>query len=142
MPLHAGVLGENPHVKPVVASLLGADESGYAVLRSAHFPVPSFTYPETAVRALAHAFRYAAWQGRPSGTVPVLQDVDVNEARRRLPHQEVNGAEAGLAPGWVTGPAAMDVLAAFGIPVMRTVEAHSAEEAGKWAEELGSGRWR
>ena len=134
----AGALDGSPQVgKPVVASLLGADESGQAILRSARFPVPSYTYPETAVRALAHALRYAAWRARASGAVPVLPDVDVNEARRRLPHQEVNGAEAGLAPGWVTGAAAMDVLAAFGIPVVRTVEAHSADEAGKWAEEIG-----
>jgi acyl-CoA synthetase (NDP forming) len=32
----------------------------------------------------------------------------------------------------------MDVLASFGIPVMRTVEVHSSEEAGKWAEDLGA----
>jgi acyl-CoA synthetase (NDP forming) len=31
----------------------------------------------------------------------------------------------------------MDVLAAFGVPVVRTVEVYSAEEAGKWAEEMG-----
>ena len=61
----------------------------------------------------------------------------MNEARRRLPHHEVDGAEAGLSPGWVTGAAAMDVLAAFGIPVVRTVEAHSADEAGKWADDIG-----
>jgi acyl-CoA synthetase (NDP forming) len=134
----AGALEEHPIVaKPVVASLLGADDSGQAVLRSARYPVPSYTYPETAVRALAHALRYAEWRGRPGGTVPLLPDVDVNEARRRLPHQQVGGAEAGLLPGWVTGAAAMDVLAAFGIPVIRTVEAHSAEEAGKWADEIG-----
>ncbi|HTT91372.1 MAG TPA: acetate--CoA ligase family protein, partial [Acidimicrobiales bacterium] len=139
----AHALDEHPRpAKPVVVSLLGADESGQeserATLGSARFPVPSYTYPETAVRALAHALRYAAWRARPSGSVPALPDVDVNEARRRLPHQEVGGAEAGLAPGWVTGAAAMDVLAAFGVPVVRTVEAHSADEAGKWADEIGA----
>jgi acetyl coenzyme A synthetase (ADP forming)-like protein len=134
----ASALDEHPHLtKPVVASLLGADETGPEVLRLARFPVPSYTYPETAVRALAHALRYGAWRSRPNGIVPALPDVDVNEARRRLPHQEVHGAEAGLAQGWVTGTAAMDVLAAFGVPVVRTVEAHSAEEAGKWADEIG-----
>jgi acetyl coenzyme A synthetase (ADP forming)-like protein len=138
----ATALEERPYVaKPVVASLLGADESGQAagqaVLRSARYPVPSYTYPETAVRALAHALRYAEWRMRPGGTVLHLPDGDVNEARRRLPQQQVQGAEAGLLPGWVTGAAAMDVLAAFGIPVVRTVEAHSAEEAGKWADEIG-----
>ncbi len=134
----AGAVAENARVaKPVVASLLGADECGQAILRSARSPVPSYTYPETAVRALAHALRYAAWRAEPSGTVPALPDIDVNEARRRLPHQEVGGVEAGLVPGWVTGAAAMDVLAAFGIPVVRTVEAHSPEEAGKRADEIG-----
>ena len=143
----ASALDARPRLaKPVVVSLLGAEESaeavesGEAALRSARYPVPSYTYPETAVRALAHALRYAAWRSRPSGRLPILADVDVNQARRRLPHQEVDGAEAGLAPGWLTGTAAMDVLAAFGVPVVRTVEAHSTEEAGKWADEIG-GRW-
>ena len=143
----ASALDARPRLaKPVVVSLLGAEESaqalesGQAVLRSARYPVPSYTYPETAVRALAHALRYAAWRSRPSGTLPILADVDVNQARRRLPHQEVDRAEAGLAPGWVTGTAAMDVLTAFGVPVVRTVEAHSTEEAGKWADESGA-RW-
>ncbi len=66
-------LDEHPRVaRPVVASLLGADESGQTVLRSARNPVPSFTYPETAVRALAHALRYGEWRQQPAGTVPVL----------------------------------------------------------------------
>ncbi|HET9058497.1 MAG TPA: GNAT family N-acetyltransferase [Acidimicrobiales bacterium] len=118
---------------PVVTSLLGADESGQAVLRSARFPVPSFTYPETAVRALAHALRYAEWRLRPAGQVPVLEGVDVNEARRRLPRD--NSGE--LVNGWVSGGAAMEVLAAFGVPVLTTVEAYSADEAAKWAEDIG-----
>jgi len=125
-----------PVVRPVVASLLGADDSGEAVLRSARNPVPSFTYPETAVRALAHALRYGEWRDRPTGTVPVLADIDVNEARRRLPREFVEGG-ADVSSRWVTGAQAMDVLAAFGVPVLRTVEAYSAEEAGKWAEEMG-----
>ena len=135
--------GEQPaagkaHVaKPVVTSLLGADASGQAVLQTAHFPVPSYIYPETAVRALAHALRYGEWRRRPKGVVPVLEDVDVNEARRRLPHDGPEGTGA-MVSGWVTGAAAMDVLAAFGVPVLRTVEAYSAEEAGKWADDIAS----
>jgi acyl-CoA synthetase (NDP forming)/GNAT superfamily N-acetyltransferase len=130
-------LGEHaPVARPVVASLLGADDSGEAVLRSARNPVPSFTYPESAVRALAHALRYGAWRERPTGTVPVLADIDVNEARRRLPREFVETG-ADVSSRWVTGAQAMDVLAAFGVPVLRTVEAYSAEEAGKWAEEMG-----
>ena len=63
--------------------------------------------------------------------------MDVNQARRHLPHEQVDGADGALLPGWVSGGAAMDVLAAFGVPVLRTVEAFSAEEAGKWAKGMG-----
>ena len=135
----AGTAAGGCVAKPVVASLLGADESGQAVLRSARHPVPSFTYPETAVRALAHALRYGEWRARPAGTVPVLENVDTNEARRRLPRAEkvnLGGAEGAIASGWVSGAEAMGVLVAFGIPVARTFEACSADEAGKWAEEI------
>ncbi len=124
--------------KPVVASLLGAEASGTAVLQTAHYPVPSYIYPETAVRALAHALRYGEWRRQPRGVVPALEGVDVNEARRRLPHDGNTTGTGTTLSGWVTGAAAMDVLAAFGVPVSRTVEAYSAEEAGKWADELAS----
>jgi acetyl coenzyme A synthetase (ADP forming)-like protein len=124
--------------KPVVASLLGAEASGTAVLQTAHYPVPSYVYPETAVRALANALRYGEWRRRPKGVVPTLEGVDVNEARRRLPHDGAIPGAGAIVSGWVTGAAAMDVLAAFGVPVLRTVEAYSAEEAGKWADELAS----
>ncbi|MGC8627407.1 MAG: GNAT family N-acetyltransferase [Acidimicrobiales bacterium] len=130
----ASATGEQrPQACPVVASLLGADESGQDVLRAARNPVPSFTYPETAVKALAHALRYGQWRQRSLGTVPVLAGTDVNEAGRRLPRDD-SGA---LRAGWVTGAAAMDVLAAFGVPVVRTLEAYSAAEAGKLADEMG-----
>ena len=128
--------------KPVVASLLGgrrsaqALESGQAVLRSARFPVPSYTYPETAVRALAHALRYAAWRLGRAGHCPSWPTSTSTRPGGACLTTKSTERRPGLAPGWVTGAAAMDVLAAFGVPVVRTVEAHSAEEAGKWADEI------
>lgn len=125
-------------LKPVVTSLLGADPSGQAVLQTAHFPVPSYIYPETAVRALSHALRYGEWRRRPKGVVPALEGIDVNEARRLLPHDGATPGTGAIVSGWVTGSAAFDVLAAFGVPVLRTVEAYSPEEAGKLADEIAS----
>jgi acetyl coenzyme A synthetase (ADP forming)-like protein len=119
--------------KPMVASLLGAEDEGREILRAAPFPVPSFTYPETAVRALAHALRYARWRRRPEQQPPQLSGIDVNRARLHLPHEP----SGGLASGWVTGTAAMDVLSSFGVPVARTVEVFSPEEAAKVALEMG-----
>ena len=137
----AAAAPEDPSVAalPVVMSLLGAEEIGKDILWHAKFPVPAFTYPETAVRALAHALRYSEWRTKPLGTVPTLEKIDVNEARRRLPREQgEGGVDGAIVNGWLSGGAAMDVLASFGIPVMRTVEVHSAEEAGKWAEDLGA----
>ncbi len=115
--------------RPVVASLLGT-EHGRAALHASRRPVPSFTYPETAVRALTHAVGYAEWRHRPEGVVPPLDRVDPNEARRRLP----DSAETG---GWVTGAAAMAVLDAYGIPTLRTVEVHDGTGAARAAADLG-----
>jgi acetyl coenzyme A synthetase (ADP forming)-like protein len=67
--------------KPVLAAFLGAPEAR-AVLAGAEPPVPCFTYPESAARALAHACSYARWRSRPPGAEPQVSGVDPNEARR------------------------------------------------------------
>jgi len=130
----ATLLDERPQVaKPVVASLLGADEEGPAILQSARYPVPSYTYPETAVRALAHALRYAQWRSRPEGEVPALAHVSLEEARHVLAREE----ESASAEGWLGGAAALDLLAAYGVPVLAAAQVYSAEEAAKVAAQLG-----
>jgi acetyl coenzyme A synthetase (ADP forming)-like protein len=111
---------------PVLVSLLGTTE-GRAALRAGRRPVPCFTYPETALRALAHAVRHAEWRARPKGTVPALDRVDANAARRLL-----EGAEA-----WVTGTLALSVLAAYGLAVAPTEEATTADAAAEAAKRFG-----
>lgn len=111
---------------PVVASLLGTS-SGHRRLREARHPVPSYTYPETAVRALGHALDYAAWRSRPSGSAPDLGPADANGARRLLPP----------GGGWLTGSQAMAVLDLFGIPTLAIEEVHDVAEAAREAERLG-----
>jgi len=119
--------GDRP--RPIVASLLGTSQ-GRDILRTARHPIPSFTYPETAIRALAHAVDYATWRSKPRGEEPELDGIDVGEARRRT---------VGVADpdGWITGAAALDVLAAYGIPVQPTVAVTDADHAERVAEELG-----
>lgn len=113
----------------VAVSLLGV-EGGRLRLHAAGRPVPTFTYPETAARALAHAVTYGEWRRRPAGSVPALDGIDANEARRRL-------MAGGEGTGWLTGAAALDVLAAYQIPIAATVEVHDAEAAARVAAELG-----
>lgn len=107
---------------PVVTTFLGAP-SAANVLRSGRRPVPSFAYPETAVRALAHAADYAEWRARPPGVLPHLNDVDANEARRRVLSAIDEGEE------WITGSDAMEVLAAYGIECVPTISVSDVNEA-------------
>ncbi len=107
---------------PVVATFIGSS-SAATVLRSGRRPIPSFGYPETAVRALAHAVEYGQWRARPPGTIPLLDDVDVNAARQHV----LSARERGLE--WITGTEAMEVLAAVGITCVPTASVSEADEA-------------
>jgi acetate---CoA ligase (ADP-forming) len=116
---------------PIVASFLGPTE-GTAPLRDALRPIPCFTYPETAVRALAPAVRYGVWQAQPVGQVPEL-DTDPNEARRRV----AAALEDQGGTGWLTGSAALSILEAYGIPTVPTTAAQDATRAADAAEAAG-----
>ncbi|HXQ43483.1 MAG TPA: GNAT family N-acetyltransferase [Acidimicrobiales bacterium] len=107
---------------PVVATFLGSPAAA-SVLRSGRRPVPSFGYPETAVRALAHAAEYGQWRARPPGTIPLLTNVDPNAARRCVLSAQERGLE------WITGTEAMAVLASFGIGCVPTVSVSDADGA-------------
>ncbi len=92
--------------KPVVATSMGG---------ALPVNVPGYPSVEEAVRALARVARYAAWRRTPTGTVPLLVDVDgaaaANVVARRgsavellasygiqvLPEETVTGVRAALA---------------------------------------------
>lgn len=112
----------------VVATFFG-DEAARGALAAARRPVPCFTYPETAVRALAYAVSYGRWRSRPAAEPAQLDRVDANEARRHLARRDERG--------WLTGAAAMSVLRAFGIPTLPTAEVRSPEAAAAAAAALG-----
>jgi acyl-CoA synthetase (NDP forming) len=63
--------------KPVLATFFGA--AGVPAILA---PVPCYTFPESAARALGHATRYAQWREKPAGVAPVLTGFDQDAARR------------------------------------------------------------
>ena len=72
--------------KPVVTTFLGLQgvpdqlaATGDTV--PARGSVPSYSSPERAVRSLARAMRYAAWQREPAGTVPEPEGMELSAAR-------------------------------------------------------------
>jgi len=99
----------------VVASILGTEQARGALL-GANRPVPCFTYPETAARALALVAGYVDWRSRPPGVEPVLAHVDPNAARRVLESWAVENGGGDGGDTWVTGADAMALLGAYGIP--------------------------
>ncbi|MGS2614547.1 bifunctional acetate--CoA ligase family protein/GNAT family N-acetyltransferase [Micromonospora sp. LZ34] len=99
--------------KPTVATfLVGRAPAG----------VPAYPSVEEAVRALGRVAAYADWLRRPPGALPELPAVD-REA-----------AQAALRPE-ATDPAGL--LAAYGIDVVESVPARSADEAVAAAARLG-----
>jgi acetyl coenzyme A synthetase (ADP forming)-like protein len=130
------------HAKPVLAAFLGAPEA-HAVLSKADPPVPCFTYPESAARALAHAASYGQWRSRPEGTEPELTGIDPNEARRLVASasasEDAPGTPSDAGPGaeWLIGQAALDVLSCYGIAVLAGRTVHSGAMAAEAARTFG-----
>ncbi len=125
--------------KPVVATFLSTegippelavpDENGMPGRGS----VPSFSTPERAVIALAKVAQYARWRRRPVGEVPELADVDEAGARD-LVLQILQGSPEGRE---LDGRELIALLAAYGIPLLRTRTVTDVEQAVAAAEEIG-----
>jgi acetate---CoA ligase (ADP-forming) len=115
-----------PATKPVLATFLGASGATEALS-----PVPCFTFPEAAARALAHATAYGRWKARPTGTIKTFADCRPEEARAVVDRAAAAGG------GWLAPQDAQALLTAFGIPAPETVFANSEDDAVAAAERVG-----
>ena len=95
--------------KPVLAVVVSG-EGIPEPLRTGDSTVASFSYPESAARALALAAERAAWLRREAGSVPALPDVDRAGAR-----QVIDGDDT---ERWLEPSEARALLAAYGIPLV------------------------
>jgi hypothetical protein len=93
--------------KPLLASVLGRQ----VVMDGAERPVPSFAFPESAIRALARVAGYAEWRRRPAGQVVQFGDVDRDAARRLVDRWLHDTAE----PVWLDRVSGVQLLEAYGI---------------------------
>jgi acyl-CoA synthetase (NDP forming)/GNAT superfamily N-acetyltransferase len=94
--------------------------------------VPTFSYPESAAQALAHAARLGAWRARPSGRIDPF-DVESESARKRV----AEALEGPLDGTWVPAPVASAVLADYGVEVVREAVVSDAASAVDAARRLG-----
>jgi acyl-CoA synthetase (NDP forming) len=94
--------------------------------------VPAYAFPENAARALGKVAAYAAWRSQPPALFWSFDDIQAADAR------DVCGAvlEA-RGDGWLTAEEVRRVLNAFGLPLLPTVLARSADDAAALAAIFG-----
>ncbi|MGD2218077.1 MAG: acetate--CoA ligase family protein, partial [Gemmatimonadales bacterium] len=117
--------------EPAMAVLMGRKglRESRALLNAAS--VPAFIFPESAVRALVGMYRYRRWLERPAGLVRNFEDVDgrrvaaILEAARKAGRLRLSEHDA------------LSLLEAYGIPVVPSRAAATAEEAVEAAESVG-----
>jgi acetyl coenzyme A synthetase (ADP forming)-like protein len=112
--------------KPVLATLLGATGAPAALA-----PIPCFTFPEAAARALARAVTYGRWKATPPGIVVSFADCRSDEARSIIARTLACGG------GWLTPEDARSLVTAFGIPAVETIVAASEEATIRAARRAG-----
>ncbi|MUL42966.1 GNAT family N-acetyltransferase [Streptomonospora sp. PA3] len=142
--------------KPIVTTYLGYQglpaelrqigENGETAAGS----IPSYPAPEDAVRALAHATRYALWRRRESGRHPELADIDGARARAIVDEAlaKSDSAQDSQTVWFTSEPVGSEesaadretayaLLSCYGIDAVPYIPVHSEQEAVEAAERLG-----
>jgi acetyltransferase len=117
--------------KPTLAVLMGRSglKESRVLLHAAS--VPAYIFPESAVRALVGMTRYRRWLERPAGSVRTFDDVDSAKVR------EILSAAVDAGRTRLGEFDALSVLDAYGIPIVPSRAATTAEEAIAAAEAVG-----
>jgi acetate---CoA ligase (ADP-forming) len=93
--------------------------------------VPEFRFPEDAVRALAHAVRYARWRGRPEGKVPPTPASSRTAAATIIARALAAGEE------WLSPADVNAVLESYGLHVVPSRSVRTAPQAVAAASDFG-----
>jgi acetate---CoA ligase (ADP-forming) len=116
--------------KPVVACVFGLVDVTQEVLTLEDGGIPSFTFPEEAVVAIASLAQYQRRRDRPSHPFPHYP-VDHAAVARLL--DALPTAESTVLPEF----AARALISAYGIPFARSALVKTPDEAVKFADEIG-----
>jgi acyl-CoA synthetase (NDP forming) len=114
---------------PLVACVLG--RRGLLDAGPGRPTVPSFAFPEAAGRALGAVAAYAAWRRRGPGT-PVGDGSGAPDGARAAVTRRLASGEGWLGPRDVA-----ELLAAYGLALLRSVLVASAGEATEAAGQIG-----
>ena len=120
--------------KPVFTCWMGGSAVEASRVRFAAHKVPSYMRPETAVDAIAGLGLYAANQQL---LLQAPEPLELASAPDRARAQAVIDAALAADREWLNPAESKDILDAFGIPIVRSLPAHSVDEAVARAREVG-----
>jgi acetyl coenzyme A synthetase (ADP forming)-like protein len=113
-----------------LASVFMAAGDGAVELHRSGRPIPAFSFPEDAARAIGHAARYGAWREAPAGAIPEFPERRGDEAAG------VIAAALGSGESWLAPPAVAALLDCYGLHPPASRFAADAAGAARAAAEL------
>lgn len=116
--------------KPVLASFLGHVDISAGVQILERNGIPNYPFPENAARSLAAMFRYTQWLHRPRTRERTFQ---VNAGRVREIFDRIRAEGRTFLPE----AEALEVLGAYGFPLLKHAVARDPEEAAGLFAEFG-----
>ena len=126
------VAGIDSGDRPIVFVHLGESAAPAALSEGAR-KIPSYAFPERAVRALGRIAQHSTWKSRPVGAAAQLDGVDIDAARSLVKEYLAANSDG----GWLPPEGAVAMLRAFGIKTAGEVSVSSASEAASAALQLG-----
>jgi acyl-CoA synthetase (NDP forming) len=117
--------------KPILACVMAEAPSRISLHAGAE-RIPTYTFPENAVRALGKVSAYAAWRSQPAGLFWGFDDIHLEDARGIC-----RSALAARGDTWLTDQETWDVLHAFALPAAVRSLARTADEAVAFASVIG-----
>ncbi len=119
--------------KPLLACLMG--QRGFtAKLDFKDKLVPSYSFPEGAVLALAKAVKYGEWLRKSKGTIPKIRGIKRERARKIIETAMTRSAER---PLWLSPKEITNLLGCYGIRIADMLMATTADEATAAASTVG-----
>ncbi|MEE9367069.1 MAG: GNAT family N-acetyltransferase [Dehalococcoidales bacterium] len=119
--------------KPLLACFMG--QRGFRTrLGTTGSFVPCYPFPENAVSALAKAVEYRELMKKPRGSVPRIKGIKREQARRIV---ETAMSRNKQRPFWLPAEDTMDLLNCYGICIVETSVARSADKAAAIAAKAG-----
>jgi acetyl coenzyme A synthetase (ADP forming)-like protein len=120
--------------KPVLSCFLGRQGVPIRLSSMKQAHIPSYAFPEAAVRVLSRAARYGEWLRQPQGREPELSGIDHDSAAQVLAEA---GERRGGGEGWLSFSDLERLFGAYGIRFPETRFCRTPDEAAAAARELG-----